>query len=148
MTSLPTELAGRGWFSIRARSAPRHPQLHTTTKAPPAGTGRALSRRDLAPTGSVTYNERSVVVDSSEATPFPRELPAPYGRDTPVSAEFTRIPGRAVSAVRIRLSDRNSPCSAQRAGLYDFLTGPASPDAGDFRMPGIRKEVGKRGLPA
>jgi len=87
-------------------------------------------------------------VDSSEATPYPRELPALHGRDTPVSAEFTRIPGCAVSAVRVRSSDRNSPCSAQRAGLHDFLAGLASPDAGDFAMPGMRKEVGERGLPA
>ncbi len=66
-----------------------------------------------------------------------------------MSAEFTRIPGRAVGAVRIRSSDRNMPCSAPRGGFYDFLTDPASSaDAGDFGMPGTRKEVGERGLPA
>jgi len=66
----------------------------------------------------------------------------------PVSAEFTRISRCAVGAVRVRSSDRNSPCSAQRAGNHDFLTGLASPDAGAFGMSGMRKEVGKRGLPA
>jgi len=50
--------------------------------------------------------------------------------------------------VRIRSSDRNSPCSAQRAGLDDFLAGLAPSDAGDFGMPGMRKGVGERGLPA
>ncbi len=65
-----------------------------------------------------------------------------------MSAEFTRISRCVVGAGRVRSSDRNSPCTAQRAGNHDFLAGLASPDAGDFGMSGMRKEVGERGLPA
>jgi hypothetical protein len=87
-------------------------------------------------------------VDSSEATPYPQALQAPDHYDTPVSAEFTRISRCAFGAASIHLSDRKSAGSAQRAGNHDFLTDLASPDAGEFGMPGMRKEVGERGLPA
>lgn len=78
-------------------------------------------------------------MDSSEATPYPRELPAPHGRDTPVSAEFARITERAVGVAGARSSGRNLACSALRAGLHDFLTGLVSPDAGDFSSPACER---------
>ncbi len=87
-------------------------------------------------------------MDSSEATPYPRAIPAPHDYDTPVSAEFTRISRCAIDAAPVRSSDRKSAGSAQHAGNHDFLTDLASPDAGEFGMPGMRKEVEERGLPA
>ena len=79
--------------------------------------------------------------DSSEATSCRLELPASNDRDTPVSAEFARIPGRAVGAVFASLSDRFLPCSARRAGVHNFLAGLASPDAGNLSMSDMREEV-------
>ena len=65
-----------------------------------------------------------------------------------MSAEFARIPGRAVGAVFASLSDRFLPCSARRAGVHDFLAGLASPDAGEIGVSGMRGEVMVGGLPA
>jgi hypothetical protein len=87
-------------------------------------------------------------VDSSEVTPDPQALQGPDDYDTPVSAEFTRVSECAISAAPARSSDRKVAGSARRAGNHDFLTDLASPDAGEFGMPGMRKEVGERGLPA
>jgi len=81
------------------------------------------------------------VRSSSEATPYPRELPASIDPDTPVPAAYRRKSRRAITAVYSRSSDRPHPRCASRAAVRSFLAGPASSDAGDFGMRGMRKEV-------
>lgn len=61
--------------------------------------------------------------------------------DTPGPAEYRRRNRRAITAVYSRSSDRTHPRYASRADVRSFLAGPASSDAGDFGMPGMRKEV-------
>lgn len=93
---------------------------------PPRANGKALSRRDLAPTGSVTKNERSALERSSEATAYPAELPGSDGHDTPPFAEFPRTSRRAIPAARFSLSRAATRGHvAPSAGTTAF---PASPD--------------------